>query len=806
MADETLLRDQNHVTVIGGITDDSNEFVRMIRVDPATGRVLVSATGIPGSGTVTSVSVVNANGFNGTVASASSTPAITISTSITGLLQGNGTAISAVTIGSGLTFVGGTLSATGSGSGSVTAVSVVTANGFSGTVANSTTTPVITLSTTITGILQGNGTTISATPTSGSGSIVLNTAPTITGATLTTSTVNGVTLSSSGSTGLFLTQAGTYVSAAGGGTVTSVATDTTLTGGPITATGTLGINLANANTWTAAQTYTAGDLLDKGEIIYDVKAYGAKGDGTTHDSTAINATVAAMTNGGVLYFPPGTYIIDATINVPSYVIVRGSGRRSTRLFKNGNTYPVLSWTSTAGNNLEKGGGEHFSIEGNAKTGFGMQLHFAQTMFFRDISIDGFLDTAVDMESVQDSYFFQVTANTNHNATAPVFNMYGSAGWNTNMMWFCQCRIEDFWSPAVSITQGAGNAGGNNGFFFVECKFESTVVGGDMFVADSATEELHMDQIFMSATGFKSGFSTPVNAINSACHQLASYRDIFFNAGSGIGNSTLKVVSTDGTVVIDNVLFNGTAVTSTVIFNGTSGAKYSIGAVSTTGGGAIFSGTNPGNYIPTNTTVNGTLTATTFNGVALTTGGSSSQFLNGVGAYSSPPGALTTSIAFSTPGFATSTVSDISMNSNTTAWIGRIYIPVAITFTKFSFNVEAKAANGTFNIALFSDSGATQLLSFTSGTVTATGIQTTTVSSTILAAGYYYVVINPVGTASCNINIHQFAADTADTLNKPSGLAAMCGTITVTASTMPATITPTAITPTDSACLTFRLDA
>ena len=49
-----------------------------------------------------------------------------------------------------------------SGSGSVTDVSVVTANGLAGTVANSTTTPAITLSTTVTGVLKGDGTSISA--------------------------------------------------------------------------------------------------------------------------------------------------------------------------------------------------------------------------------------------------------------------------------------------------------------------------------------------------------------------------------------------------------------------------------------------------------------------------------------------------------------------------------------------------------------------------------------------------------------------------------------------------------------------
>ena len=52
-----------------------------------------------GSGTVTSASIVSANGFAGTVATATSTPAITLTTSITGILKGNATAISAATSG-----------------------------------------------------------------------------------------------------------------------------------------------------------------------------------------------------------------------------------------------------------------------------------------------------------------------------------------------------------------------------------------------------------------------------------------------------------------------------------------------------------------------------------------------------------------------------------------------------------------------------------------------------------------------------------------------------------------------------------
>jgi hypothetical protein len=51
---------------------------------------------------------------------------------------------------------------TSAAAGSVTSVSVNTANGLAGTVTNPTTTPALTLSTTVTGIAKGNGTALSA--------------------------------------------------------------------------------------------------------------------------------------------------------------------------------------------------------------------------------------------------------------------------------------------------------------------------------------------------------------------------------------------------------------------------------------------------------------------------------------------------------------------------------------------------------------------------------------------------------------------------------------------------------------------
>jgi hypothetical protein len=56
------------------------------------------ATSATATGTVTSVSVASSNGFAGT-SSGGATPALTLSTSVTGVLKGNGTAISAATAG-----------------------------------------------------------------------------------------------------------------------------------------------------------------------------------------------------------------------------------------------------------------------------------------------------------------------------------------------------------------------------------------------------------------------------------------------------------------------------------------------------------------------------------------------------------------------------------------------------------------------------------------------------------------------------------------------------------------------------------
>ena len=65
------------------------------------GNLIWVTSSVTSSGTVTNTSVVNANGFTGTVATSTTTPAITLKTTVNGLLKGNSTTgvVSAATAG-----------------------------------------------------------------------------------------------------------------------------------------------------------------------------------------------------------------------------------------------------------------------------------------------------------------------------------------------------------------------------------------------------------------------------------------------------------------------------------------------------------------------------------------------------------------------------------------------------------------------------------------------------------------------------------------------------------------------------------
>jgi hypothetical protein len=82
--------------------------------------------------------------------------------------------------------------------------------------------------------------------------------------------------------------------------------------------------------------------------IYDVRAYGAKGDGVTDDTAAIQAAIgaAAAGNGGIVFFPAGVYMCASTLRLDGTQSMRLEGTPTTELQYTGTADTFISATGT----------------------------------------------------------------------------------------------------------------------------------------------------------------------------------------------------------------------------------------------------------------------------------------------------------------------------------------------------------------------------------------------------------------------------------------------------------------------------
>jgi hypothetical protein len=75
--------------------------------------------------------------------------------------------------------------------------------------------------------------------------------------------------------------------------------------------------------------------------FFNVKAYGAVGNGTTVDTAAVQATVnaALAAGGGTVYFPPGTYVM-SNVTFGSNLVIMGAGQGNTTTVQDFSGNPI----------------------------------------------------------------------------------------------------------------------------------------------------------------------------------------------------------------------------------------------------------------------------------------------------------------------------------------------------------------------------------------------------------------------------------------------------------------------------------
>jgi trimeric autotransporter adhesin len=327
------------------------------------GVVQLIASKAGASGSVTTLSVVSANGFAGTVANATTTPAITLTTSVTGVLKGNGTAISAavsgtdyapatsgtsilygngsggfsnVTVGSGLSFAGGTLSSSG-GSGTVTSV----AQSFTGGIISVSGSPITTsgtLALTVAGTSGGipyfsSGTTWASSAALDANALVVGGGAGAAPATVTTGT--GVVTALGVNTG----SAGAFVVNGGALGTPSSGTVTNLTGtASININGTVGATTANTGAFTTLSA-TGVTTVQAGTV--SAPAITTSGDTNTGIFFPAADTIA-FTEGGV-----ESMRIDSSGNVGIGVVPNGSYKLQVNGQINGTSASITGANSGA---------------------------------------------------------------------------------------------------------------------------------------------------------------------------------------------------------------------------------------------------------------------------------------------------------------------------------------------------------------------------------------------------------------------------------------------------------------------------
>ncbi|MFD8415791.1 glycosyl hydrolase family 28-related protein [Streptomyces sp. NPDC059650] len=338
--------------------------------------------------------------------------------------------------------------------------------------------------------------------------------------------------------------------------------------------------LAGAASISAAAPAAAASVPD----WFDVKAYGAVGDGATDDTPAVQRALdaARTAGGGTVHFPAGTYLVrpaagkTAALSVDGDGIrLTGSGAKTSTLLKGADcTLLKMSGTgpaySTGATHRRYCSIENLGFNGNRKTGLLLELYYNNNSYFRDLFMSANNDMCIDAVEFWDSRFYNLvieectgpagsTTQPNvwlRNASSAAKGTWGHSEDNVNQIHFVGCRLEAFGTGALWIGQGAVTTNNPNGIYLTDCKFEtSRMQGGPHLKTDAGCRHVYATNIYCYAGDFAPGApATAQNVIAWAAAASALENVVIANGGKPTVNAGVALYSGPGsTAVLRNVV-------------------------------------------------------------------------------------------------------------------------------------------------------------------------------------------------------------------------------------------------------------
>jgi hypothetical protein len=346
-----------------------------------------------------------------------------------------------------------------------------------------------------------------------------------------------------------------------------------------------------------------------GDLVINIKDYGAKGDGVTNDSAAIASALAAVpASGATVYVPTGVYMVNQTFVVPSNTRIVGAGKNASLIKKSAAVATALFDFSGTGTNArcQRGGMQDIQLNGGDFSGALVRAQYADHLNFDRVWFYQNADPAVVGIELWDSYFthceFEFCGNGTSN-TGAVVRILGSSTDSSNVVGFNECRWESFPGNALFI--------GSNGstlppyrIYLTDCKMETAFVQTLPFIdMTNDISDFHIRGMYMAADGFNTGFTSSgaPNLINLISGNSCTIRGMHVFINNNTARSVIRCFPGGGNYWIDNVFVNAiTSLGASIIeFAGgnptmrIANVRYKTG----TGGAVpVFSGTVPSNTI------------------------------------------------------------------------------------------------------------------------------------------------------------------------------------------------------------------